>query len=141
MVLYDLTNATDIGLKALIEGEYDDEMLFTAADEVRRRYYGDEVFLRALRMIAILRLMFPYTLIPATTALGTIDGTGREKGLKAGANVVMPNLSPVRVRKQYDLYDNKICTGEGSAQCRGCLERRVNSAGYSIVNSRGDVKG
>ena len=94
-----------------------------------------------LRMIAILRLMFPYVLIPATTALGTIDGTCREKGLKAGANVVMPNLSPVRVRKQYDLYDNKICTGEESAQCRGCLERRVNSAGYSIVNSRGDVKG
>lgn len=337
MVLYDLTNATDIELKALIEGEYDDEMLFTAADEVRRRYYGDEVFLRGLieftnyckndcyycgirrsnrqaeryrltkedimdcchegyelgyrtfvlqggedmyytdnmiceiiseihskypdcavtlsigeksresykqyfdagaeryllrhetaneahykmlhpekmssenrkrclyqlkeigyqvgtgfmvgspfqtmehliedlrfiqklkpdmigigpyithrqtpfngypsgsleltlRMIAILRLMFPYALIPATTALGTIDGTGREKGLKAGANVVMPNLSPVRVRKQYDLYDNKICTGEESAQCRGCLERRVNSVGYRIVNSRGDVK-
>lgn len=48
MVLYDLTNATDIELKALIEGEYDDEMLFTAADEVRRRYYGDEVFLCGL---------------------------------------------------------------------------------------------
>ena len=93
-----------------------------------------------LRMIAILRLMFPYALIPATTALGTIDALGREKGLKAGANVVMPNLSPVKVRKQYELYDNKICTGEESAQCRGCLERRVNSVGYRIVNSRGDVR-
>ena len=93
-----------------------------------------------LRMIAILRLMFPYSLIPATTALGTVDATGREKGLKAGANVVMPNLSPVNVRKQYELYDNKICTGEESAQCRGCLERRVNSVGYRIVNSRGDVR-
>ena len=54
--------------------------------------------------------------------------------------MVMPNLSPVNVRKQYELYDNKICTGEESAQCRGCLERRVNSVGYRIVNSRGDVR-
>lgn len=92
-----------------------------------------------LRLIAILRLMFPYALIPATTALGTIHPKGRELGLKAGANVVMPNLSPVRVRKLYDLYDNKICTGEESAQCRGCLERRVSSAGYRIVTARGDV--
>ncbi len=86
------------------------------------------------------KLMEDYALIPATTALGTVDATGREKGLKAGANVVMPNLSPVNVRKQYELYDNKICTGEESAQCRGCLERRVNSVGYRIVNSRGDVR-
>ena len=65
---------------------------------------------------------------------------GRELGLKAGANVVMPNLSPVGVRKDYELYDNKICTGEESAQCRGCLERRIENAGYRIVTSRGDVK-
>ncbi len=93
-----------------------------------------------LRLISILRLMFPYALIPATTALGTINPKGREMGLKAGANVVMPNLSPVRVRKLYELYENKICTGEESAQCRGCLENRVKSAGYNIVTSRGDVK-
>ena len=92
-----------------------------------------------LRLISILRLIFPYALIPATTALGTIDPAGREKGLKAGANVVMPNLSPVAVRKKYELYENKICTGEESAQCRNCLERRINSAGYHVVNSRGDV--
>ena len=92
-----------------------------------------------LRMVAILRLMFPYALIPSTTALGTIHPRGRELGLAAGANVVMPNLSPVGVRKLYELYDNKICTGEESAQCRGCLERRVNSAGYHIVTARGDV--
>ena len=91
-----------------------------------------------LRLIAVLRLMFPYALIPATTALGTIHPQGRELGLKAGANVVMPNLSPVRVRKLYDLYDNKICTGEESAQCRGCLESRVRSAGYKIVTSIGN---
>lgn len=93
----------------------------------------------SLRMVAILRLMFPYALIPATTALGTIHPQGRELGLKAGANVVMPNLSPVKVRKLYELYDNKICTGEESAECRGCLEKRVASAGYRIVTARGDV--
>lgn len=92
-----------------------------------------------LRLIAILRLMFPYALIPATTALGTIHPQGRELGLKAGANVVMPNLSPVGVRKLYALYENKICTGEEAAQCRGCLERRVRSAGYRIVTSIGNA--
>lgn len=92
-----------------------------------------------LRLIAVLRLMFPYALIPATTALGTIHPQGRELGLKAGANVVMPNLSPVRVRKLYALYENKICTGEEAAQCRGCLERRVSSAGYRIVTAIGNA--
>ncbi|MBR2742474.1 MAG: [Clostridia bacterium] len=93
-----------------------------------------------LRLISILRLMFPYALIPATTALGTIRPDGREMGLRAGANVVMPNLSPVRTRKLYELYENKICTGEESAQCRGCLERRVESAGYRIVTDIGSAK-
>ena len=93
-----------------------------------------------LRLISVLRLMFPYALIPATTALGTIDPNGRELGLKAGANVVMPNLSPVRVRKLYELYENKICTGEEAAQCRGGLENRINRSGYRIVISPGDVK-
>ena len=93
-----------------------------------------------LRMLAVLRLCFPYVLLPATTALGTIHPKGREMGLACGANVVMPNLSPVRVRKLYELYDNKICTGEESAQCRGCLERRVAEGGYQIVTHRGDVK-
>ena len=93
-----------------------------------------------LRLLAVLRIMFPYALIPSTTALGTIDSKGRELGLKAGANVVMPNLSPAEVREQYELYDNKICTGEESAQCRSCLELRVMSAGYRIVTDIGDVK-
>lgn len=91
-----------------------------------------------LRLISILRLMFPTALIPATTALGTIHPLGREMGLKAGANVVMPNLSPVSVRKKYELYENKICTGEEAAECRGCLEQRVRAAGYRIVVDRGD---
>ena len=93
-----------------------------------------------LRLVSILRLMFPYALIPSTTALGTIHPQGRELGLKAGANVVMPNLSPVGVRKLYSLYENKICTGEEAAQCRGCLEMRVKSAGYRIVTDVGNVK-
>ena len=93
-----------------------------------------------LRLLAVLRLMFPYVLLPATTALGTIHPQGRELGLKAGANVVMPNLSPVAVRGKYKLYDNKICLGEESAQCRGCLERRVEAAGYHLVTDRGDVR-
>jgi biotin synthase len=92
-----------------------------------------------LRLISVLRLMFPYALIPSTTALGTIHPQGREMGLKAGANVVMPNLSPTGVRELYSLYENKICTGEEAAQCRGCLERRVELAGYKIVTARGDV--
>lgn len=92
-----------------------------------------------LRMVAVLRLMFPYALIPATTALGTIHPEGRELGLQAGANVLMPNLSPVRTRKLYELYDNKICTGVEAAEGKKELEERVEKAGYQIVTDRGDV--
>ncbi len=91
-----------------------------------------------LRLLGILRLMFPKVLLPATTALGTIAPNGRELGLQTGCNVVMPNLSPVKVRKKYDLYDNKICTGEEAAECRGCLQRRIVSAGYEVATERGD---
>lgn len=94
-----------------------------------------------LFLLSVIRILLPKVLLPATTALGTIDPRGREKGLMAGANVVMPNLSPVKNRKQYDLYDNKICTGEEAAECRGCLARRVESAGYRLVNERGDFCG
>ncbi|MDR3280243.1 MAG: [FeFe] hydrogenase H-cluster radical SAM maturase HydE [Synergistaceae bacterium] len=93
-----------------------------------------------LRLVSILRLMFPYALIPATTALGTIAPDGRERGLAAGANVVMPNLSPTSVRKYYLLYDNKICMGDEAAECRRCLEARVELAGYRIMVARGDAK-
>ncbi len=91
-----------------------------------------------LRLLGILRLMFPKVLLPATTALGTILTNGREMGLKTGCNVVMPNLSPVEVRKKYSLYDNKICTGEEAAECRNCLQRRIEMAGYEIADERGD---
>ena len=91
-------------------------------------------------LLSILRLIQPNLLLPSTTALGTLDPMGREKGIQSGANVVMPNLSPVSVRKKYMLYDNKICTGEESAQCRGCLSARMASIGYEIVTDRGDPK-
>jgi len=94
-----------------------------------------------LFLIGILRLLIPNALIPATTALGTINPLGREKGILAGANVVMPNLSPVRVRKKYELYDNKICTGDEAAECKCCLQNRIKSIGYEIVTDRGDFKG
>ena len=92
-----------------------------------------------LFLLSVIRIMLPKVLLPATTALGTMDPRGREKGLSVGANVVMPNLSPVMNRKKYDLYDNKICTGEEAAECRGCLGRRVDSVGYRLVNERGDA--
>ncbi len=91
-----------------------------------------------LRLLAILRLLFPDVLLPATTALGTADGRGREKGILAGANVLMPNLSPPDVRSKYLLYDGKICTGEEAAECIRCLEKRIESIGYRISGSRGD---
>ncbi|MBQ8781362.1 MAG: [Oscillospiraceae bacterium] len=91
-----------------------------------------------LFMLGLTRLMLPSVLLPSTTALGTIAPDGREKGILAGANVVMPNLSPSDVRKKYLLYDNKICTGDEAAECRMCLERRMNGIGYEIAVDRGD---
>ena len=91
-----------------------------------------------LFLMAIVRLLLPEVLLPATTALGTIAENGRELGIKAGANVVMPNLSPVSVRKKYALYDNKISTGTEAAENVAELRRRVESVGYSLVSERGD---
>ncbi len=91
-----------------------------------------------INLIALLRLLLPSALIPATTSLGTINPLGRELGIKAGANVVMPNLSPTSVRKKYSLYDGKICTGDEAAECRNCIEGRINRAGFKVEVSRGD---
>ncbi len=91
-----------------------------------------------LFLLGLLRLTLPSVLLPSTTALGTIHSRGRELGILAGANVVMPNLSPSSVRKKYLLYDNKICTGDEAAECRSCLERRMEAIGYHVVVSRGD---
>ena len=93
-----------------------------------------------LHLLAVIRLMFPQVLLPATTALGTIDPTGREQGVLAGANVIMPNLSPTDVRGKYLLYDGKICTGDESAECRSCMERRMERIGYHVCVDRGDSR-
>jgi biotin synthase len=93
-----------------------------------------------LFLLAIIRLMLPSVLLPATTALGTIHPKGRELGILAGANVVMPNLSPKSARQKYLLYDNKICTGDEAAECRYCMQKRIESIGYRVVVSRGDHK-
>jgi biotin synthase len=92
-----------------------------------------------LRLLSILRLMFPHALIPATTALGTLAEDGRERGLRSGANVVMPNLSPADVRQKYNLYDNKIYSGAESAQSLDLLKQTVERAGYRIVTDVGNV--
>ncbi len=93
---------------------------------------------KTLFLLSLIRLTLPDVLLPATTALGTVDPMGREKGIESGANVLMPNLSPVNVRGKYLLYDNKICTGEEAAQCIECLKTRIKRTGYEIVTDRGD---
>ena len=106
-------------------------------------FYGEKsgTLEDTLFYLALLRLMLPHALLPATTALGTIHPKGREMGVLSGANVVMPNLSPVSVRKKYMLYDGKICTGDEAAECRYCLSRRMEQIGCQIVSDRGDYKG
>ena len=77
--------------------------------------------------------------MPATTALGTIAEDGRERGILAGANVVMPNLSPMSVRKKYELYNDKLSSGSESAQSKEELIERMRSIGYEVVVDRGDI--
>ena len=91
-----------------------------------------------LFLLAVIRIMLPDVLLPATTALGTIAPDGREKGILAGANVIMPNLSPKDVRKKYMLYDNKLCTEDEAAEQKAKLDKRVESIGYRTVTDRGD---
>jgi biotin synthase len=91
-------------------------------------------------LLSILRLIRPQLLLPATTALGTVCPGGRELGLRAGANVLMPNLSPVSVRGKYALYDNKLSTGVESAQELERLRQQIRAIGYEIVTSRGDMR-
>ncbi|MEO3945449.1 [FeFe] hydrogenase H-cluster radical SAM maturase HydE [Gorillibacterium sp. CAU 1737] len=93
---------------------------------------------QSLVMIALARLFIPDAMLPATTAMGTLDPVGREKALRAGANVVMPILSPLAVREKYALYENKICTGDEASHCRHCIEMRIVASGYQIDLGRGD---
>lgn len=91
-------------------------------------------------LLAIIRIIKPNILLPSTTALGTIDPYGREKGILSSANVVMPNLSPLTVRNKYSLYNNKLNTGAESAEKLDELKKRIESIGYEIVCDRGDIK-
>ena len=91
-------------------------------------------------LLSILRLIKPNLLLPSTTALGTISPNGRERGILSGANVVMPNLSPMSAREKYTLYDNNSYLGAESAQCVKELAEKMNSIGYEIVTDRGDIK-
>lgn len=91
-------------------------------------------------LLSIIRLIKPNILLPSTTALGTIHPKGREMGILAGANVVMPNLSPQSVRKKYALYDNKLSDGSESAECKAELAARMASIGYEVVTDRGDIQ-
>lgn len=96
---------------------------------------------QTLRLLAVVRLLLPQVLLPATTALGTIEQDGRERGMLAGANVVMPNLSPSNVRDKYQLYDKKLCTGSEAAENLSYLKQSMESIGYRVVCSRGDRAG
>lgn len=91
-------------------------------------------------LLSIVRLIKPNILLPSTTALGTVEKNGRERGILSGANVIMPNLSPMSVRKKYSLYDGKISTGEESAQSLKKLKESMRAIGYEIVVDRGDIR-
>ncbi len=93
-----------------------------------------------LYYLSILRLLLPDVLLPSTTALGTIHPLGREMGFDHGANVIMPNLSPATVRKQYQLYDGKICVNDDATKCNACIDLRLEKFGYHTVVDRGDKK-
>jgi len=91
-----------------------------------------------VKLLSIIRLMHPKVLLPATTALGTAKADGRERGILAGANVIMPNLSPMDVRKKYMLYNNKIATGDEAAESVASLRKSMEKIGYQVVTDRGD---
>lgn len=93
---------------------------------------------QTLVMVALARLFVPDALLPATTALGTLHPQGREQALSVGANVLMPNLTPVGYRPKYQLYENKICIDDDSDQCRSCIEWRIELAGLKVDMGRGD---
>ncbi len=94
---------------------------------------------QTLRLVAVLRLVFPFAHIPATTAMGSLDPQGREKALRAGANVVMPNVTPTDKRPLYEIYPGKICLGDDARHCRGCIGRRIEGLGRRVATGPGHV--
>ena len=100
-----------------------------------------ERFRLSLKMVAILRILMKDINIAATTAMQTIDPQGREKALKVGANVIMPNLTPGKYRQNYLLYENKPCIDEEADDCKVCLEAKIFMAGDQIAYGEwGDSK-
>ena len=93
----------------------------------------------SIRLTALLRLALPYTHIPATTAAGSLDPKGREKMIEAGANVLMPNITPPECKQKYLLYPGKICLDETGIQCIGCLTQRMKTVNKVISFGRGDA--
>ena len=124
--------------------ELDPEMVgigpFISHKDTPFRSREDGTLEDTLFYLALVRLMLPRALLPATTALGTIAPDGRELGILSGANVVMPNLSPLSVRKKYMLYDGKISTGDEAAECVEKLKKRIKTIVCCIVTDRGDYK-
>lgn len=124
--------------------ELDPEMVgigpFISHKDTPFRSREDGTLEDTLFYLALVRLMLPRALLPATTALGTIAPDGRELGILSGSNVVMPNLSPLSVRKKYMLYDGKISTGDEAAECVEQLRKRMKTIGCCIVTDRGDYK-
>ena len=122
--------------------ELDPEMVgigpFISHKDTPFRSREDGTLEDTLFYLALVRLMLPRALLPATTALGTIAPDGRELGILSGANVVMPNLSPLSVRKKYMLYDGKISTGDEAAEGIKNLKKRMETIGCQIVTDRGD---
>ena len=99
---------------------------------------GERDLALSLKTVALTRLYVPRAHIPATTASGSIDSRGREKALVCGANVVMPNLTPVKYRRLYQIYPNKVCMDESPEECYPCLRARILSLGRTIASTRGD---
>ncbi len=90
-----------------------------------------------LRVLSLIRIAMPDTHIPATTAVGTVDATGRQQALKCGCNVIMPNITPSKYRKFYEIYPDKICIGEKLSDCRSCVEKIIKSLGRNISKDYG----
>jgi biotin synthase len=95
---------------------------------------------QTLRLVAVLRLVFPDAHLPATTAMGSLDPLGRERALQAGANVMMPNVTPTDFREKYEIYPGKICLSDDAEHCRGCINARIHAIGRTVGDSHGHVK-
>ena len=91
-------------------------------------------------LLALCRIAMPHILLPATTALGTLSGDGRQLGVLHGCNVIMPNLSPMSVREKYMLYDNKLGVGDSTEESLTTIKKQMTEIGYELISVRGDYR-